>query len=92
MLFSDVKSSGRHKPYRDSTVTRIIQPVLERGKTCLMLNVCGASQCAKKTIETLRFGLKASKLAERNIVQNVLSSRGSANEDDKAQHFSFPEN
>jgi len=88
MLFSDVKSSGRHKPYRDSTVTRIIQPVLEGGKTCLMLNVCGATQSAKKTIETLRFGLKASKLAERHIVQNVLSSRGSANED---EHFSFPE-
>jgi len=90
MLFSDIKSCGRHKPYRDSTVTRIIQPVLERGKTCLMLNVSGSSQTAKKTIETLRFGFKASKLAERRIIQNV-SSQGSAFEEEAPQRFNFPD-
>ena len=71
MLFSDTKSTGRHKPYRDSKVTRIIRSLLERGKTTILLNVSGATQSARKTIETLRFGLKASQLAKKDIAQNV---------------------
>jgi len=83
MLFSDTKSTGRHKPYRDSKVTRIIQSLLERGKTTIMLNVSGATQSARKTIETLRFGLKASQLAKKDIAQNVtLTSLFSVHESD----------
>jgi len=74
MLFSDTKSTGRHKPYRDSKVTRIIRSLLEQGKTSILLNVSGATQSARKTIETLRFGLKASQLAKKDIKPNVTLS------------------
>merc|ERR1719233_1160356 len=74
MLFSETKSTGRHKPYRDSKVTRIIRSLLEQGKTTIMLNVSGATQSARKTIEALRFGLKASQLAKKDIAQNVTLS------------------
>lgn len=70
LLFSDKKNSGRHKPFRDSKVTHLLKNVLEQGKTCIFLNVSGATEQAKNTIETLRFGLKACKLNKRRIQTN----------------------
>jgi len=85
MLFSDTKSTGRHKPYRDSKVTRIIRSLLEKGKTSIMLNVSGATQSARKTIETLRFGLKASQLAKKIITPNVTLSSSLFNDKQSSQ-------
>jgi len=70
LLFSDKRNTGRHKPYRDSKITLLLQNVLSQGKTCIFLNVSGATEQAKNTIETLRFGLKACKLAKRKIQTN----------------------
>jgi len=71
MLFSDTKSIGRHKPYRDSKVTQIMEPLLKKGKTAIIIHVSGCSQNAKKTIETLRFGFRASQLFKIDIEQDV---------------------
>jgi len=71
MLFSDAKSTGRHKPYRDSKVTQIMEPLLKKGKTAIIIHVSECSQNAKKTIETLRFGFKASQLFKIDIEQDV---------------------
>jgi len=84
MLFSDTKSNGRHKPYRDSKVTQILEPLLEKGKTTLLLHVSGASKNARKTVETLRFGLKASELSKGEITKNV-TIRSYTTEQDKAE-------
>jgi len=71
MLWSDTKSTGRHKPYRDSKVTQILEPLLEKGKTAIIIHVSGCSEHARNTIETLRFGLKASQLFKEEINQDV---------------------
>lgn len=71
MLWSDTKSTGRHKPFRDSKVTQILEPLLEKGKTAIIIHVSGCSEHARNTIETLRFGLKASQLFKEEINQDV---------------------
>lgn len=71
MLWSDAKSCGRHKPYRDSKVTHIMEPLLEKGKTAIIIHISGCSSNAKKTTETLRFGFKASQLYKVQTDQDI---------------------
>lgn len=71
MLWSDAKSCGRHKPYRDSKVTHIMEPLLEKGKTAIIIHISGCSSNAKKTTETLRFGFRASQLYKVETEQDT---------------------
>jgi len=71
MLWSDSSSNERHKPYRDSKVTQIMEPLLEKGKTAIIVHVSEGSSSATKTIETLRFGFNASQLSKVNIMEDV---------------------
>jgi len=82
MLFSDTKSTGRHKPYRDSKITQILEPLLEKGKTAIIIHVSGCSENARNTIETLRFGLNASQLFKEEINQDVQVNRVEVEEEE----------
>jgi len=61
-----------HVPYRDSKLTRLLRPHLGgRARTCLIAHVSPSRRHADETRETLRFALRASRIAvhaETNVV------------------------
>ena len=68
-------SEGKsHVPYRDSKLTRILQPSLGgNAKTAIICAVTPAAQHAEETHSTLRFACRAKRVVNSATVNEVLS-------------------
>lgn len=66
--------TGGHIPYRDSKLTRILQPSLGgNAKTAIICNITPASVHCDESINTLRFACRAKRVVNNATVNEVLS-------------------
>lgn len=66
--------AGGHIPYRDSKLTRILQPSLGgNAKTVIICNMTPASIHADESHSTLRFATRAKRVVNNAVVNEVLS-------------------
>lgn len=76
LKWSDRESSGAggHIPYRDSKLTRILQPSLGgNAKTAIICNITPAAIHADESHSTLRFACRAKRVVNNAMVNEVLS-------------------
>jgi centromeric protein E len=67
------KSTG-HIPFRDSKLTRILEPALGgNSKTAVVCNVTPAATHAEETHSTLRFAMRAKRITNNATVNEVVS-------------------
>ena len=67
-------SAGGHIPYRDSKLTRILQPSLGgNAKTVIICNLTPAMIHADESHSTLRFACRAKRVVNNAVVNEVLS-------------------
>ena len=67
-------TAGGHIPYRDSKLTRILQPSLGgNAKTAIICNVTPAAMHSDESINTLRFACRAKRVVNNATVNEVLS-------------------
>ncbi len=67
-------SSGGHIPYRDSKLTRILQPSLGgNARTAIICNMTPAAVHAEESHSTLRFACRAKCVVNNAVVNEVLS-------------------
>lgn len=74
--WSDVESwsAGGHIPYRDSKLTRILQPSLGgNAKTAIICNITPAAIHTDESHSTLRFACRAKRVVNNAMVNEVLS-------------------
>jgi hypothetical protein len=65
---------GGHIPYRDSKLTRILQPSLGgNAKTAIICNITPAVIHADESHSTLRFACRAKRVVNNAVVNEVLS-------------------
>lgn len=73
-LSEGAAASGAHIPYRDSKLTRILQPSLGgNAKTAIICAITPASQHAEESHSTLRFACRAKRVVNNATVNEVLS-------------------
>eukprot|EP00890_Picochlorum_soloecismus_P005045 jgi/Picsp_1/5541/NSC_02900-R1_protein len=73
-LSEGAAASGAHIPYRDSKLTRILQPSLGgNAKTAIICAITPASQHAEESHSTLRFACRAKRVVNIATVNEVLS-------------------
>ena len=66
--------AGGHIPYRDSKLTRILQPSLGgNAKTAIICNITPAFVHADESHSTLRFACRAKRVVNNAMVNEVLS-------------------
>ena len=66
--------AGAHIPYRDSKLTRILQPSLGgNAKTAIICAITPAAVHADETSNTLRFACRAKRVVNNAMVNEVLS-------------------
>lgn len=66
--------AGGHIPYRDSKLTRILQPSLGgNAKTAIICNITPAVIHADESHSTLRFACRAKRVVNNAVVNEVLS-------------------
>jgi hypothetical protein len=66
--------TGGHIPYRDSKLTRILQPSLGgNAKTAIICNITPAVIHADESHSTLRFACRAKRVVNNAVVNEVLS-------------------
>lgn len=66
--------AGGHIPYRDSKLTRILQPSLGgNAKTAIICNVTPAACHVEESHSTLRFACRAKRVVNNAVVNEVLS-------------------
>lgn len=66
--------SGGHIPYRDSKLTRILQPSLGgNAKTAIICAMTPASCHVEESHSTLRFACRAKRVVNNAVVNEVLS-------------------
>jgi centromeric protein E len=66
--------TGGHIPYRDSKLTRILQPSLGgNAKTAIICNITPASCHVEESHSTLRFACRAKRVVNNAVVNEVLS-------------------
>lgn len=71
---SHAQPSGGHIPYRDSKLTRILQPSLGgNAKTAIICNITPAVIHADESHSTLRFACRAKRVVNNAVVNEVLS-------------------
>eukprot|EP00753_Platysulcus_tardus_P017904 PLAT6629.1.p1 GENE.PLAT6629.1~~PLAT6629.1.p1 ORF type:complete len:943 (+),score=485.85 PLAT6629.1:110-2830(+) len=62
-----------HIPYRDSKLTRVLQPSLAgNAKIAVVCNVSPASGCADETHSTLKFGTRAKEITRSAVINDRL--------------------
>ena len=65
-------ATGGHIPYRDSKLTRILQPSLGgNAKTAIICNVTPAAQHVDESHSTLRFASRAKRVVNNAVVNEV---------------------
>ncbi|GHP04335.1 hypothetical protein PPROV_000308900 [Pycnococcus provasolii] len=73
---SEGRSDARHIPYRDSKLTRILQPSLGgNAKTAIICNVTPSPLHMEETLSTLRFASRAKQVTNNAVVNEVLSDQ-----------------
>lgn len=73
-ILSCVFCTGGHIPYRDSKLTRILQPSLGgNAKTAIICNITPAVIHADESHSTLRFACRAKRVVNNAVVNEVLS-------------------
>ncbi|MBX9448646.1 MAG: hypothetical protein KL787_02525 [Taibaiella sp.] len=73
-LSEGVAAAGGHIPYRDSKLTRILQPSLGgNAKTAIICAITPASQHVEESHSTLRFACRAKRVVNNATVNEVLS-------------------
>jgi centromeric protein E len=73
-ILSAVYCIGGHIPYRDSKLTRILQPSLGgNAKTAIICNITPASCHVEESHSTLRFACRAKRVVNNAVVNEVLS-------------------
>lgn len=81
--------AGGHIPYRDSKLTRILQPSLGgNAKTAIICNVTPATQHVDESHSTMRFASRAKRVVNNAVVNEV---RTRTYESLKARAFSGSE-
>jgi hypothetical protein len=66
--------AGAHIPYRDSKLTRILQPSLGgNSKTIIICNMTPAAIHVEESHSTLRFATRAKTIVNKAVVNNVMS-------------------
>ncbi|XP_060587224.1 kinesin-like protein klp-3 isoform X2 [Ruditapes philippinarum] len=71
-VFSALRSSQLHVPYRNSKLTQILQPSLGGdAKACLFVNVSPDNYNFSETVSTLTFGSNARQVALGQAKQNI---------------------
>ena len=64
--------AGGHIPYRDSKLTRILQPSLGgNAKTAIICNVTPATQHVDESHSTMRFASRAKRVVNNAVVNEV---------------------
>lgn len=73
-LTEGAEGKGSHIPFRDSKLTRILQPALGgNSKTAIVCNVTPAAAHAEETHSTLRFAVRAKRVCNNATVNEVVS-------------------
>lgn len=73
-LSEGVAAAGGHIPYRDSKLTRILQPSLGgNAKTAIICAITPAAQHVEESHSTLRFACRAKRVVNNATVNEVLS-------------------
>lgn len=73
-LSEGAQLAGLHIPYRDSKLTRILQPSLGgNAKTAIICAVTPATQHVEETHSTLRFACRAKRVVNNATVNEVVS-------------------
>ncbi|XP_053378155.1 kinesin-like protein klp-3 isoform X3 [Mercenaria mercenaria] len=76
-VFSALRSSQLHVPYRNSKLTQILQPSLGGdAKACLFVNVSPDAYNFSETVSTLTFGSNARQVALGQAKQNISKGKG----------------
>jgi len=73
-VINALTSGGKHVPYRDSKLTRLLSDSLGgNSKTCLIITGSPSSDNADETLSTLRFGTRAKSIKNKPIVNQEKS-------------------
>ena len=73
-LTEGAEGKGSHIPFRDSKLTRILQPALGgNSRTAIVCNVTPAAAHAEETHSTLRFAVRAKRVCNNATVNEVVS-------------------
>lgn len=71
-VFTSLRTSQMHIPYRNSKLTQILQPSLGGdAKACLFVNISPDMYNYSETISTLTFGANAKQVALGQAKQNI---------------------
>lgn len=71
-VFTALRTSQLHVPYRNSKLTQILQPSLGGdAKACLFVNVSPDVNNFSETVSTLNFGSNAKQIALGQAKQNI---------------------
>ncbi|XP_042781836.1 kinesin-like protein KIF28P [Panthera leo] len=74
-----------HIPYRDSVLTKLLQPALGgNSRTTLIAAISPADICYEETLSTLRYAERAKKIRNRAVVNTSTLMRESKAENDRA--------
>jgi centromeric protein E len=75
--YSTPTPQTNHIPYRDSKLTRLLQPSLSGGGYITILaTICGGQKFSGETLSTLQFAKRAKKIpAKAVMVENILDER-----------------
>ncbi|XP_058556929.1 kinesin-like protein KIF28P [Neofelis nebulosa] len=73
-----------HIPYRDSVLTKLLQPALGgNSRTTLIAAISPADICYEETLSTLRYAERAKKIRNRAVVNTSMLMRESKAENDR---------
>ena len=68
--------STKHIPYRDSKLTRLLQPSLSgNAQICIICNVSPLERNLEESHNTLKFGLRAKKIKQNASINEVVDDR-----------------
>ncbi|XP_044123022.1 kinesin-like protein KIF28P [Neovison vison] len=74
-----------HVPYRDSVLTKLLQPALGgNSRTALIAAISPADLCYEETLSTLRYAERAKKIQNKAVVNTSMLMRESKAENSKA--------
>jgi centromeric protein E len=70
-------TSSNHIPYRDSKLTRLLQPSLSGGGYITILaNICGGQKYSAETLSTLQFARRAKKIPAKAVQAESFAEEG----------------
>jgi len=75
-------AQSNHIPYRDSKLTRLLQPSLcGDGYITLLATICGGQKYSAETLSTLQFARRAKKIPAKAVQQESIQEQGSEGEE-----------